>query len=115
MLGIRLLRDFQAEISGGCLIAIVVMVLLFGCKSHKDEFYYDRSYVVVKTGVSDDLTHDKFHTPVSKKLLLARSTVDSTMFIEWDLSQDIAAFYNKKIGDTLHFKYIRKYHEFKIH
>jgi len=108
------------------ILILSFLFALFSCNIHDNELLFNYKCIIVKTNAEESLTKDKFHKPTICRTWLIQSVIDTTSFAElgtcghwgqgensyWNISN--SEFYNKKIGDTLFFKYIRKDRFFKI-
>lgn len=104
------------------LIIILLFLFTISCKEkNHDELYFNEKFKIVKTNESSAITNDKFHEPIFVKKWLIQRLSDTTMYAELSNYDDYyfkitnTLWYNKNIGDTLYFEYIRKDRFFKIY
>jgi hypothetical protein len=114
--------------------ALIVILLLTGCSTAPDKgneniFYHNRNGTIVSmdgnyntltktTNDDDGYTKPK---PTTCKLALIQDKTDTTLFLELSTCEDDKPalvdkewYYNHRIGDPVHFDYIRKDRYFTI-
>lgn len=99
--------------AGGCLDIAVkmscligLMLLLLCCKSEPlEELYYNTNYKIVSIQGAENWRDGRFSG--TSKCWLIQSTTDTTLHTEYNAITD-SMFYNHKVGDIIHFDYIRK-------
>lgn len=104
------------------MILIFIGIVLFipvRKKTNDNKIYRNESLVIVGTNEGTEITQNKFHKPISVKTWLVRRVTDTTQFAElsshdrgFAITTDL--WYNKKMGDTLHFDYILRRRFFTI-
>jgi hypothetical protein len=93
-------------------------------KLNDRELFRNEKFVIVNMESSGTLTQDKFHSPVLVKMWLIQRVADTTQFAElvsyshnrsngFLITNEL--WYNKRVGDTLFFKYICKDRFFTIY
>jgi hypothetical protein len=118
-----LIRDGILVLLFGGLIYLAVIPNPIKKNQNEKEIYRNEKLVIVGTNeAAQDFTHDKFHRPIVIKVWLVRRLNDTTQYAElssyddyadWHITKEM--WYSKSIGDTLHFKYIRKGRFFTLH
>lgn len=89
---------------------------LFG-KKNESFIFRNRYGVIVSSNNESTLSEDKFQRPTICFSVLIRDILDTTMFTTLNCHNfklPKGWYYNKKIGDTVFFKKIRKDRYFKI-
>lgn len=94
------------------IISLCVGILIYEQVHKSDLRYQNKTAVIVSMGQEDGTTKDKFHKPTIFHTLLIRDVQDTTLFAEWNTTQE--KYYNYQVGDTVHFDYISKNRWFHI-
>ena len=112
------------------LIFIVFSVFLVSCE-HNDRTNqkifatnFDMKIVAVNYD-GNTSTDDKFHTPQAVSIILLETVKEPKLYVEINTSKiyhefgsnihiDKVWMYNHKVGDTVHFDYLRKEHFFEL-
>jgi hypothetical protein len=107
------------------LILLLLSVITISCKEHKadpNKHYINDNCVIVSTSTDEYVTHGKGRHITTCRIWLIKRLADTTQYTELNSCTNISSccgpevginmtdsiFYNKKIGDTLYFKYIAK-------
>lgn len=102
---------------GGMLIYIVQEFMKMHAASiaSKRNLYWNVTCTIVEYSSESKLSDDKFHKPQLCKAWLVRLTSDTTKYAELSqcsyhnrINLSDSVFFQKKIGDTLHFEIINK-------
>lgn len=91
---------------------ILFMIAFIDRKKVKDNTYSDMYGVVVRIESLEDYSHNSFREPDDYYKILIRDLYDTTLFAVWPTNKE--AYYNYKIGDTIHFDLINKSRYFRI-
>lgn len=108
-------KDIIGKIVCICLFILMISGMVYTCTYQKDytnELYFNKKGIIVKMGSEEGYTNDKFHNATQNHTLLIMDLKDTTSFLEWRTSAE--DYYNYNVGDTVHFKHIRKERWFKI-
>ncbi len=105
-------------------LILLLLIFIISCdnKNHEKEIYRNLNLIVVKVGENEDVTKDKFRKPVTIRNILLKDynnnycmiTNNSRSYNNAYIPISDSLWFNVKIGDTLHFDYLRKDRFFKI-
>ncbi len=105
------------------ILSMLAIALMASCGEggRSESMHYDLKCRLVSTNEDQGFSHDKYRRPVACRLWLVQSLEDTTMFAEikdcegyMDIDITDELWYNKKIGDTLHYDRIRRDRFFKL-
>ncbi|MCK9447159.1 hypothetical protein M0Q50_09935 [bacterium] len=102
-----------------------VLITMLSCNEIDDGLYYYIDMEIVSINGECSLSNDKFHKPQMCNIILLKTInkIDGKILYKqintceplWDIHIDTKWIYNHRVGDKVHFDYLRKDLMFEIY